>query len=367
MARALELARQGAALASPNPMVGAVVVRAGRAIGEGFHTYAGRKHAEVIALERAGSRARGATLYVNLEPCSHTGRTGPCSQAIIAAGIKRVVAAMQDPNPLVAGSGFRQLRAAGIKVDAVRFEADAKKLNEAFSKWIRTRAPIITLKSAMTLDGQIAAARGRATPISSAASRETVQQLRHASDAILTGIGTVLADDPRLTDRTGLPRRRRLLRVVLDSRLRLPLKSRLVKSAHRDVLVFTGARLNSTRARALIRAGIVIVRLPRRGGRLDLHAALAELGRREILSVLLEAGSKINAAALSAGIVDKIALFIAPKIFGTNEVPWARWPRKSRHALPPLRDVAIRTSGDDLVIEGYLNDVYGNHRTRRKN
>ncbi len=337
------------------------------AIGEGFHTYARRKHAEIIALDRSGSGARGATLYVNLEPCSHTGRTGPCSRAIIAAGINRVVAAMQDPNPLVGGRGFRELRAAGIKVDAGRFERDAKKLNEAFSKWIRTRAPLVTLKSAMTLDGQISAASRRTTPITSAASREAVQHLRHASDAILTGIGTVLADNPRLTDRSGLPRRRRLLRVVLDSKLRLPLKSHLVKSARRDVLVFTSAPLSSSRARALIHAGIEIVRLPRRGGRLDLRAALAELGRREILNVLLEAGSELNAAALSAGIVDKIALFIAPKIFGTNEVPWARWPRNSQRALPALRGISIRTSGDDLLIEGYLNDVYRNNRTRRKN
>ena len=360
MARALELARRGTALTSPNPMVGTVVVRSGHAIGEGFHTYAGRKHAEIIALERAGSGARGATLYINLEPCSHTGRTGPCSRAIIESGIKRVVAAIKDSNPLVAGRGFRELRAAGIAVDIGSDERKAMELNEAFAKWIRTRVPLVTLKSAMTLDGQIAATRGKPTQITSAASRESVQQLRHASDAILTGIGTVLADDPKLTDRTGLPRRRRLLRVVLDSKLRLPLKSELVRSAHGDVLVFTSLPLKSSRAHALIRAGIDVVQLPSRGSRIDLRAALAELGRREILSVLLEAGSELNGAALASGIVDKIALFIAPKILGTNEIPWTRWPRSRPRKLGTIHDVGFRRSGIDFVVEGYLNDVYGN-------
>jgi len=361
MARALELARRGTAVASPNPMVGAVIVRAGRVIGEGFHTYEGRKHAEVIALERAGSSARGATMYVNLEPCSHTGRTGPCSRAIIAAGIGRVVAAMRDPNPRIAGGGFRNLRAAGVSVEVGALETEAQALNEPFAKWIRTRTPFVTLKSAMTLDGQIAGARGRATVITSATSREAVQQMRHASDAIVTGIGTVLADDPLLTDRTGLRRRRPLLRVVLDSDLRLPPRSKLVRSARGDVLVLTTSPLHSPRARALARSGIEIVQVPRREKRLDLRAVLAELDRREILSVLLEAGSELNASALAAGIVDKMALFIAPKIFGTNDVPWVRWPRNSRRAMPHLRDIRCRPSAEDIVIEGYFHDVYRNN------
>ncbi len=362
----MELARRGVALASPNPRVGAVIVRAGRVVGEGFHTYAGRKHAEILALERAGSAARGATLYVNLEPCSHTGRTGPCSRAIIEAGIKRVVAAIRDPNPLVAGGGFRELLGAGIEVNVGVNDADARAINEGFAKWIRTRLPFVTLKSAMTLDGKITAARGKTTTITSAVSREAVQHLRHASDAILTGIGTVLTDDTQLTDRTGLPRRRRLLRVVMDSRLRLPLRSALVKSARGDVLVLTLASRDSAKARALIRAGVEVVLLPRRGMKPDLHSALVELGKREILSVLLEAGSELNGAALAAGIVDKIALFIAPKIMGASDVIWARWPRGPRVAMEPLRDLTCRQSGADILLEGYFSDVYGNHRTRRK-
>ena len=367
MARALELASRGVALASPNPIVGAVIVRAGHVISEGFHTYDGRKHAEIVALERAGTAARGATLYVNLEPCSHAGRTGPCSRAIIGAGIKRVVAAIRDPNPLVAGAGFRELRGAGIEVDIGDADTEARALNESFAKWIRIRVPFVTLKSAMTLDGKIAAARGQTTSITSSASREAVQQLRHASDAILTGIGTVLTDDPLLTDRTGVPRRRPLLRVVMDSRLRLPLRSALVRSARGDVLIFTRVSPNSAKARALSRAGVEVVQLPVRGEKLDLHAALIELGKREILSVLLEAGSNLNGAALSAGIVDKIALFIAPKIFGASDVMWTRWPRGSRVVMQPLRDMKCRHSGTDILLEGYFSDVYRHHRTRRKN
>jgi diaminohydroxyphosphoribosylaminopyrimidine deaminase/5-amino-6-(5-phosphoribosylamino)uracil reductase len=367
MSRALELARRGVALASPNPIVGAVIVRAGRVISEGFHTYDGRKHAEIVALERAGTAARGATLYVNLEPCSHAGRTGPCSRAIIAAGIKRVVASIRDPNPLVAGSGFRELRGTGIEVDAGVAVAEARALNESFAKWIRTRLPFVTLKSAMTLDGKIAAARGQTTSITSSASREAVQQLRHASDAILTGIGTMLTDDPLLTDRTGLPRRRPLLRVVMDSRLRLPLRSALVRSARGDVLIFTRASPNSAKARALSRAGVEVVQLPVRGKKPDLRAALVELGKRGILSVLLEAGSELNGAALSAGIVDKMLLFIAPKIFGASDVAWARWPHRTRIAMRLLRSMACHQSGADILLEGYFSDVYGHHRTRRKN
>ena len=283
MDRALELAARGVALASPNPMVGAVLVRDGRVVGEGFHTYDGVRHAEIIALEAAGEAARGATLYINLEPCCHTGRTGPCTQALIAAGVARVVAAMADPNPQVAGRGFKQLRAAGIEVSIGLREAEARRLNEAFARWIVSRKPLVTLKSALTLDGQLVlphAKRGKRKGarisqkdrwISSPESRAEVQHMRHASDALLTGIGTVLVDDPLLTDRTGLPRRRKLLRVVMDSRLRLPLRSKLVRSADGDVLVFTRAKENSPKARALRRAGVEVVRLAGRGSKPDLR------------------------------------------------------------------------------------------------
>jgi diaminohydroxyphosphoribosylaminopyrimidine deaminase/5-amino-6-(5-phosphoribosylamino)uracil reductase len=246
MARALDLARRGEALASPNPMVGAVLVRDGKIIGEDFHTYAGVKHAEIIALQQAGTAARGSTLYINFEPCCHQGRTGPCTRALVSAGVARVVAAMRDPNPAVSGRGLRELRAAGIAVEhAKAFEAESRRLNEAFATWITVHRPLVTLKTAMTLDGHVVLppAPGGRPPrwITSEASRAEVHRMRHANDAILTGIGTVLADDPLLTDRSGLPRRRPLLRAVLDSRLRLSLRSRLVRTADADVVVFTRA------------------------------------------------------------------------------------------------------------------------------
>jgi diaminohydroxyphosphoribosylaminopyrimidine deaminase / 5-amino-6-(5-phosphoribosylamino)uracil reductase len=374
MDRSLALASRGVALTSPNPLVGAVLVRNGRVVGEGFHTFDGVRHAEIIALEAAGESARGATLYINLEPCCHTGRTGPCTQALIAAGVARVVAAMADPNAAVAGRGFKQLRAAGIEVSIGLREAEARRLNESFARWIVSRKPLVTLKSALTLDGQLVlphakkgARKGARISqkdrwISSPESRAEVQRMRHASDALLTGIGTVLVDDPILTDRTGLPRRRKLLRVVLDSRLRLPLRSKLVRSADGDVLVFTRARENSPKARALRRAGVDVVRLAGRGTKPDLLETVAELGRREILSVLLEAGATLNSAALAAGIVDKMRVFFAPKVAGSagRRSGEASAPARLR-AVQELQNVTIEPFGPDFAIEGYLRDVY---RTR---
>lgn len=366
---ALELARRGEAQTSPNPMVGAVVVRNGRMLGKGFHTYAGRRHAEILALEAAGPAARGATLYTNLEPCSHTGRTGPCADALIAAGVGRVVAAIEDPNPQVSGRGLRRLRAAGIEVTSRVREPEARRLNEAFARWVRTRRPLVTLKSALTLDGQIAlpSASGRAprrgsvTWVSSEESRQQVQRMRHGADAVMTGIGTVLSDDPRLTDRTGRARRRRLLRVVLDSRLRLPLDSKLARSARGDVLVFTTQPEDSAPARALRRSGVELARVPARGGRTDLEAVIKELGRREIQSVLLEAGGELNAAALEAGIVDKVFWFYAPKISGTDLARVVRNHAGARKTMAVLRSLTLHRFGSDFAAEGYLHDVYRNH------
>jgi diaminohydroxyphosphoribosylaminopyrimidine deaminase/5-amino-6-(5-phosphoribosylamino)uracil reductase len=419
MHRALELAAQGVALASPNPMVGAVLVRKGKIIGEGFHTYEGMRHAEIVALEAASNQpaeifggllapgfvgrafgldkedetpagvltpaapsalpvvdsdaARGATLYVNLEPCCHKGRTGPCTNALILAGVKRVVAAMQDPNPAVAGRGFKHLRAAGVEVVTGLREAEARRLAEPFAKWIVSKQPLVTLKSALTLDGQLLLPHARASRshrgervrrrgddswISSPESRAEVQRMRHASDALITGIGTVLIDNPLLTDRTGLPRRRKLLRVVMDSQLRLPLKSQLVKTADNDVLVFTRASEKSPKARALSAAGVEVVHIAGRRGRPDLRAVIAELGRREILSVLLEAGAILNSAALAAGIVDKMRVFLAPKIAGFQG---SAATKNGFQAPCELHNVTMAQFGVDFAIEGYLRDVY---RTR---
>jgi diaminohydroxyphosphoribosylaminopyrimidine deaminase / 5-amino-6-(5-phosphoribosylamino)uracil reductase len=357
MAKALALAHRGEALASPNPMVGAVLVRRGRVVGQGFHTYDGLRHAEIVALESAGAAARGATLYVNLEPCCHTGRTGPCTDAIIAAGVARVVAAMPDPNPAVAGRGFRELRAAGIAVETGILRDQAQRLNEAFSVWITARRPFVTLKSALTLDGRLVLPGARW--ITSPASRAEVQRMRHASDALLTGIGTVLADDPLLTDRSGLPRRRRLLRVVVDSALRLPRRSRLVRSAREDVLVFTSSRAPAARVRALRRAGVeVLVDAGHSSSRPGLRRLLAELARRDILSVLLEAGPTLNQAALHAGLVDKVRFFYAPKLAGIH----SQAPALSRPQARDVRElsgVRIDSFGPDFAVEAYLRDAHG--------
>jgi diaminohydroxyphosphoribosylaminopyrimidine deaminase/5-amino-6-(5-phosphoribosylamino)uracil reductase len=363
MEHALALARKGAGLASPNPMVGCVIVREGQIVGEGFHQYEWRAHAEVVALKSAGEKARGATLYVTLEPCNHTGRTGPCTEAIIAAGVQRVVAAMDDPNPVNSGRGFDRLRAAGIEVFTGVCEEDARRLNEPFACWIRTKKPFVTLKSAMTLDGQLAlpqtgrksGKRKRRDWISSEESRAEVHRMRHASDALLTGIGTILADDPLLTDRSGLPRRKRLLRVILDSRLRLLPNARIVKTSDDDLLAFTAAPLHSAKASKLQNAGVELVRAKNKNGGIDLPAVLAELGRREVLNVLLEAGSRLNGAALAAGIVHKLILFYAPKIAGENRAPFALAPKLTH---PPLQGVQIHQFGPDLALEGYLRDVY---------
>lgn len=367
MAQAIELARKGMALAHPNPRVGAVLVKNGRKIGEGFHAYDRRDHAEIVALKQAGPAARGATLYVTLEPCCHVGRTPPCTKAIIAAGVKCVYAAMKDPNPRVAGRGIAELKRAGLEVHVGSHEDAARRLNEDFAKWVRTGFPFITLKTALTLDGQIAMGPGRATSITGKAAREAVQSLRHAADAVLTGIGTVLADDPLLTDRSGEPRRRRLLRVVLDSRLRLPLKSKLVKSARGDLLILADESADSRRERALERAGVEIVRVRARRGRIDPRAMLRELGKREILHVVLEAGAELNGAALEAGIVDKMVLFYAPKVMGTGGVPMAAIPSAWFSKSPALENLTVNRYGPDFVVEGYFHDVYGNHGTRRKN
>jgi diaminohydroxyphosphoribosylaminopyrimidine deaminase/5-amino-6-(5-phosphoribosylamino)uracil reductase len=367
MARALELARRGVGLTHPNPAVGAVIVKSGRAIGEGFHVYDRRDHAEIVALKQAGKKAKGATLYVTLEPCCHTGRTGPCTNALIASGIKRVVGAMRDPHSVVAGQGFQQLRRAGIEVTIGVAERDAQILNESFSRWIVSKRPLVTLKTALTLDGQIAQRAGSVTWITSPASRKEVQRIRHQSDALLTGIGTVLTDDPGLTDRSGLPRRRRLLRVVLDSKLRMPLHSDLVDSADRDLIIITSQPPDSKKARALISAGVEVIRLPTRRGRIDLRAVIQELGRREILSLLVEAGAELNGAILEAGLVDKMILFYAPKIMGIGGVPMARIDSRRFAKSPALSNLKLRHCGPDFVVEGYFHNSNQVRRLLAKN
>jgi diaminohydroxyphosphoribosylaminopyrimidine deaminase/5-amino-6-(5-phosphoribosylamino)uracil reductase len=373
--RALDLAREGIGLTSPNPCVGAVIVDSqGAIVGTGSHTYEGVKHAEILALEQAGEKARGATLYINLEPCCHEGRTAPCVDALIAAGISRVVVSMKDPNPLVSGRGFEKLRAAGIAISTGILEREAKALNEAFAKYIRHHTPLVTLKAAMTLDGKIAppptesqnptalgAAAAHAGWITSEVARAHVQELRHQHDAILVGVGTVIADDPLLTDRTGRPRRRPLLRIILDSTLRLPLESRIVTTAQDDVLVLCSFA-EEKKKRQLARRGVRVEQIPRPTpeGHPDLAAIARYLGQLEITSVMIEGGAMVNWAALASGIVDKVFLYYAPKILaGTGSVPFAAgtgFARLSDAAC--VKSIRLHRFGENFAVEGYLRDPY---------
>jgi diaminohydroxyphosphoribosylaminopyrimidine deaminase/5-amino-6-(5-phosphoribosylamino)uracil reductase len=378
--QALELAARGRGMASPNPLVGALIVdERGRIVGSGTHLYEGRKHAEIIALEEAGDKARGNTLYINLEPCSHTGRTGPCADALIAAGIGRVVCAMEDPNPLVAGRGLAKLREAGIEVDVGLFQDEARTLNESFAQFIRTGLPFVTLKAAMSLDGKIAgpatglpASSGAATAsyVTGEESRQRVHRMRHESDAILVGVGTVIADDPLLTDRSGLERRRRLVRVILDSRLRLPLNSRVVETAQEDVIVFCSFAEENKR-RALEARGVRVeqvaieaveagLALSPHEGRPDLYRVVSLLGAEGITSLLVEGGAVVNWAFLRSLLVDKLTLFFTPRIFGpVGAVPWldGMSAQPAGDALHPSH-LHLERHGEDFSVEAYLRDPY---------
>lgn len=373
MRRALNLARAGIGLVSPNPAVGAVVVDStGKEAGAGTHTYDGVKHAEILALEQAGPRARGGALYLNLEPCSHQGRTGPCADTVIASGIKRVVCAMQDPNPLVSGQGFAKMRSAGIQVEAGLLEGEAKRLNEGFARFIRHRTPLVTLKAAMTLDGKIApppagspvpkdVAAGGSTGgwITGEIARQYVHELRHEHDAIMAGVGTVIADDPLLTDRSNRPRRRPLLRVILDSWLRLPDASRLVRSAGGDIIVFY-SHADEQRKRDLEKLGLQVEQVPgETDGRPNLPEVMRHLAKHDITSVLLEGGATVNWTALSSGVVDKLFLFYAPKILGEGAVPFVAHPGPGHsHVVLSARHLRLHQFGEDFAVEGYLRDPY---------
>ncbi len=355
---ALALACQGAGRVSPNPAVGAVVVKDGRAIGRGFHTWAGVKHAEALALEEAGEQARGADLYVTLEPCAHQGRTPPCVEAILRAGIARVISITEDPNPLVAGKGFARLREAGVEVVLLdEFAEEARRLNLAFFHFMRTGRPLVTLKSALTLDGKIAAPEDNTGWITSERARAHVQTVRHEHDAILTGINTVLGDDCLLTDRSGLERARPLLRIVLDSLLRLPPESRMVRSCRNDVLVVCTSVAPAARRAALEQRGVEVVALDGEDGRPDLRRIVELLAQRTCQSLMIEAGSKVNWSALEGGVVDRILFYYAPKILGgMQSLPVAGGlGRRRRSDAILFRDVRLTPiPPDEFLLEAWL-------------
>jgi diaminohydroxyphosphoribosylaminopyrimidine deaminase / 5-amino-6-(5-phosphoribosylamino)uracil reductase len=364
MGHALEQARQGVGLASPNPTVGCVIVKDGHIVGQGFHNYDALDHAEIVALRDAGGESGGATAYVTLEPCSHRGRTGPCADALIAAGVARVVAATRDPNSEVNGTGLARMRDAGIAVCVGVMQDDARRINESFARWIRSGRPLLTMKSGVSLDGRIGPEPGtRPTGepfwITGTESRMEAHRMRHASDAILIGINTALMDDPLLTDRSGLPRRRPLQRVVLDSFLRLTLDSRLVSTAADDLIVFCNpgaATENSAKVQALSDRGVLVVEAGE-AGRVPFRDVIEYLAAARLTSLLIEGGSTVNTRVLREGLVDRVSLFYAPMLLGGQGVPLA-----GDIELPDMRlkQVEIRRFGEDVLVEGLIRDPWEN-------
>ncbi len=361
MRLALRLAKKGMGKTSPNPLVGAVVVKGRSIAGRGYHHRAGEPHAEVLALRQAGRKARGATLYLNLEPCAHFGRTPPCTHVILASSIKRVVAGMKDPNPLVSGRGIRQLRRGGVTVDVGILGEECQKLNGPFSKFITTGRPFVTLKAAISLDGKVATRSGDSRWVSSQASRNYVHRLRRATDAVMVGIGTVLKDDPQLTARLpGAKEPHQPLRVVVDSRLRIPLRSHLVRTAKSYPTLIAATRAASSSKRGQLEKAQVEVLIVKRviQGHVSLRALMKELARRGVVSVLLEGGSTLAASTLREEVVDRLLFFLAPKIIGGERAPGVvggegilRLKEAKR-----VKILKIGRMGPDFLIEGAIEN-----------
>jgi diaminohydroxyphosphoribosylaminopyrimidine deaminase/5-amino-6-(5-phosphoribosylamino)uracil reductase len=366
MRMALRLAAKAKGRTSPNPMVGAVVVKSGKVVSRGYHRRAGEPHAEAIALRKAGPAARGATLYITLEPCSHRNkRTPPCTPLVMQSGVKRVVVAMIDPNPRVSGGGITMLRKAGLDLVTGVLEQEAKKLNEAFIKYISRGVPFVLLKIAQTLDGKIATASGESQWITGMMAREEGHRLRDHVDAILVGINTVLKDDPSLTTR--IPGGRDPIRVIVDSNLRVPLSAKVVtqRSSARTIIA-TLPNAPIKKIKELQDLGVEVVTVKSKGGRVDLQALMRKLGKMDIMSLLIEGGAEINASALKAGIVDKVVLFIAPMLMSGRDSLCSIGgisPAKLSKAIK-LHDVTTRFVGQDIMIEGYVQRQRGKNERR---
>lgn len=355
MARALDLAAKGIGLVSPGPLVGCVIVAPdGSVAGEGYYVYEELKHAETLALEHAGARAAGGTAYVSLEPHAHHGRTPPCTDALLAAGIRRVVAPTEDPNPKVSGRGFEHLRSAGREVSSGLMSREARRLNEKYFHFMKTGRPFVHLKLATSLDGKIATRKGDSRWITGEESRARVQELRHESDAILVGAGTAVSDDPLLTDRSGLPRRRPLVRIVLDEGLEMSPESQLALTASEaPVLIFAGSKADGAKESELSAKGVKVVHESSNGR--DLKSVLADLGQRALQSVLVEGGAGVASAFLEAGLVDKVTFFIAPRIIGGREAPNAIGGQGAERITDAidLQEVEVFQRGSDYEITGY--------------
>jgi diaminohydroxyphosphoribosylaminopyrimidine deaminase / 5-amino-6-(5-phosphoribosylamino)uracil reductase len=355
MTRALVLAAKGTGQVSPGPLVGCVITTSeGEVIGEGFYVYEEVKHAETLALEQAGDRARGATAYVSLEPHAHFGKTPPCTDALIASGIKRLVAPVEDSNPKVSGRGFGHLRSAGLEVSIGLMAREAKKVNEKYFHFMKTGRPFVHLKLATSLDGKIATRTGDSRWITGEESRARAHELRHEYDVILIGAGTALADNPLLTDRSGKPRRRPLTRVVLDEKLQTGPKSQLVQTAKEaPVLIFTGESLETEAAEVLQGRGVEIVADSFKGR--DLLAVMEDLGKRSFQSLLVEGGATVAGSLIDAGLVDKVTFFLAPVIIGGREAPSAIGGHGADRLIDALalQDVEVVQRGRDIEVTGY--------------
>jgi diaminohydroxyphosphoribosylaminopyrimidine deaminase/5-amino-6-(5-phosphoribosylamino)uracil reductase len=358
MKMALGLAAKGLGFTSPNPMVGAVIVKDGTVVGRGYHKAVGEAHAEVNAIDDAKGSAAGGTLYVTLEPCNHTGRTSPCTLKITGAGIKRVVVAMKDPNPDVKGGGIDYLRRNGIEVTLGICEDEAKKLNEAFIKYVETRLPFVTLKCAATLDGRIATRTGDARWVSGEESRRYVHKIRHAVDAIMVGVNTVKVDDPSLTTRLDDMNGLDPVRIILDTNLSIAEEAMVLQlDSDSDTVIITCNSISEDKKRRIEKKGVKVIEAPVKDGLIDLASLMVHLGTLEITSLLIEGGSRVNASALSAGIVDKVIFFYAPKILGGDDgIPMCMGPGPDlMKQCIPVKNINVHRFGDDIMIEGYIN------------
>lgn len=358
MLMALELARKAEGFTSPNPMVGAVLVKDGKVVGSGYHVAAGKAHAEVNAIDQAGALAGGAVLYVTLEPCNHKGRTPPCTDKIIAAGVREVVVAMRDPNPDVKGSGIEYLQSRGIPVRLGICESSAKKLNECFIKFVTTKRPFVIVKCAATLDGRIATRTGDSKWVSGPESREFVHRLRHAVDAIMVGVNTVQKDDPSLTTRLNTGCGKDPTRIILDTHLSIQEGAKVLRlESDSDTIIVTGGRISGDKKARLENKNIRIVESPLKDDRIDLDSLSIYLGAAGVTSLLIEGGGQVISSAFTAGIVDKVFFFYAPKIYGGDDgIPVCRGagPEFMKDCIP-VKNMDVHRFGNDVLIEGYID------------
>ena len=354
MKRALHLAEKGRGRTSPNPMVGAVLVKRGKVVGEGYHARAGEPHAEIVAIKNAGEKAKGATLYLNLEPCTHYGKTPPCVPAVIEAGVKKVVAGMEDPNPLVKGRGVARLKQAGLNVKIGVLEKECHRLNEAFSKYIVKHEPFIILKVAATLDGKLATRNGESQWITGETSRRFVHRLRDQVDGVVVGIGTVLKDDPMLTAR--IRGGRDPYRIVFDSRLRIPENAKVVDLSPSKTIVATTEMASQDKIARLRKKGVRILISDSKSGKVDLKVSLLKLGEMGMMNLLVEGGSEISGSFLDQGLIDKIFFFLSPRLIGDPLAPgmFSGAGFASLKGAISIKDLKVRRIGEDILLEGYL-------------